>query len=114
MNRPVSAVVSSTPTVDSMMPGRATGRISPSLVSMPPLKRMMLSAMVPMYWACVALSNWMPSPSVPNSIPATRNINKVGIPNRYPVLLISMLPKMSNEPTSSPISNEMCIGARRD
>ena len=94
MKSPVRVVVSNTPTVDSMMPGRATGRMSDSLVSMPPLKRMMLKAMVPMYWACVALSNWMPIPSVPNSMPATRNINKVGIPNRYPVLLIRMLPKI--------------------
>ena len=103
------SVVSNTPTVDSMTPGIKMGRMSFHLVSIPPLNKMIHNATVPMFCASEMLWNWMPKPSLPNSIPAKRNINKVGIPNRYPVLLIRMLQKIRNEPTSKPISNVIFI-----
>ena len=82
MNAPVSKVVRSTPNVDSTMPGLSTGRMSAYFVSMPPEKRMMLNAIIPMNWASDALWNCSPSPSLPNSMPTTRKSSKVGIPNR--------------------------------
>ena len=82
MNTPVMSVVSSTPRVDSMAPGNKTGRMSFHLVSMPPLNRIMQRATVPMCCAWETSLNWMPNPSLPNSIPARRNINKVGMPKR--------------------------------
>jgi len=54
---PVMAVVIITPSVASMMPGPSTGRISLNFVSMPPEKRMTLSAIMPMNWAIVGLLN---------------------------------------------------------
>ena len=81
MNAPVNNVVTTTPTVESSRPGTMTGRISENLVSMPPVKRMMLNAIVPMNCASWALLNCSPRPSLPNSIPTMRNINNVGMPN---------------------------------
>ena len=54
---PVMAVVIITPSVASMMPGPSTGRISLNFVSIPPEKRMTLSAIMPMNWAIVGLLN---------------------------------------------------------
>ncbi len=47
INNPVNNVVNRTPNVDSMIPGRSTGRMSVKRVSIPPVKRMTLSAIVP-------------------------------------------------------------------
>ena len=82
MNSPVNRVVNSTPSVESMMPGRSTGRMSAKRVSMPPVKRMTLSATVPRNWANFMSWNWMPSPSLPKSMPTSRNNKRVGTPKR--------------------------------
>lgn len=56
-------------------------------------KRMMLNAIIPINCASEALLNCNPNPSLPKSIPTTRKSKRVGIPNRYPVLLIRILEK---------------------
>ncbi len=82
MNIPVNNAVSSTPTVDSITPGAITGRIEDTRVDRPPEKRITHSATMPMNCAvCISL-NWMPSPSTPNPIPTSRNINSKGNPMR--------------------------------
>ena len=48
MKSPVSSAVSSTPAVESTMPCAITGRMSARRVSIPPAKRMTLSATMPM------------------------------------------------------------------
>ena len=55
MNKPVKSVVSSTPAVDKAMPGFNTGLMSEKRVSIPPVKRMMLRATIPMNWAAFML-----------------------------------------------------------
>ena len=82
MNHPVSRVVSSTPMVESSMPCVKTGLISWKRVSIPPVNRIMLREIIPMNWASSALLNWMPSPSLPKSMPTKRKSNRVGMPNR--------------------------------
>ena len=47
MKVPVNKVVRRTPTVESIIPSVSMGRISLNLVSMPPVKRIMLSATIP-------------------------------------------------------------------
>lgn len=59
---------------------------------------MMLNAIMPMNCASEALLNCNPSPSLPKSIPTTRKSKRVGIPNRYPVLLIRILEKIRIDP----------------
>ena len=81
-NNPVSNAVSSTPAVDSTRPGSNTGLISFTFVLMPPEKRMMHNAIMPMNWAVCMSLNWMPRPSVPNPMPTRRNINSRGRPMR--------------------------------
>ncbi len=82
MNSPVMRAVSSTPTEESIKPGRITGRIAESLVPRPPENNMTLSATMPMNWAvCISL-NCMPRPSVPNNIPTIRNMSSKGSPKR--------------------------------
>ena len=79
-NSPVRSAVSNTPAVESTSPGRSTGLISLILVLMPPEKRMMQRAIMPMNWAvCISL-NWMPRPSVPNPIPTSRKMSSRGSP----------------------------------
>ena len=82
MKPPVSSVVSRTPTVESIIPCAMTGLMSRNLVSIPPVNRMMLRAIMPINWASSALSNSRPRPSVPKPMPTSRKSNKVGIPNR--------------------------------
>ena len=82
INSPVSTAVSSTPTVESTRPGRMTGRMAEIFVPMPPEKRMIQSAIMPMNWAECMLLNWMPTPSVPKAMPARRKINRRGRPKR--------------------------------
>ena len=48
--------------------------------------------------ASFGLLNCMPMPSLPKSMPVNRNSSNVGMPKRYPVLLIMMLTNTSNEP----------------
>ena len=82
MNSPVSSAVRRTPMVESMSPGTMTGRIAESLVPMPPEKRMMQRAIMPMNWAECMLLNWMPTPSVPNAMPTSRKMSSSGSPKR--------------------------------
>ncbi len=82
MKQPVSSAVSSTPTVESIMPGTITGRMAESLVSMPPENRMMHSAIIPINWAVCMSPNWMPTPSVPKAMPTSRKMSSRGRPKR--------------------------------
>ena len=82
MNNPVNNAVNNTPTVDNTIPGVRIGRISVNFVSIPPEKRITLSATIPMNCAVLALWNWNPRPSLPKIIPTTRNNNKAGTPKR--------------------------------
>ena len=104
MKSPVKRAVSNTPTVDKTIPGPKIGLISLNFVSIPPEKRMILKATIPINWASLALWNWRPSPSLPNAIPTTRNSNKVGTPKRYPVFPTTMLTKSKIEPISKVFS----------
>jgi len=48
--------------------------------------------------------NCSPRPSLPKHIPTIRKSRRVGIPNRYPVLLMRMLEKIRIEPIISMFS----------
>ena len=82
-------IVRSTPKVANVKPGATTGRISDSLVSKPPEKRIIHKAIVPMAWAEPTLSMYptpsslmsFPKPSGPKSIPTAKNRKRAGIPN---------------------------------
>ena len=82
MSRPVTAVVMSTPTVESVSPWPTTGSMSRCFVSMPPEKSMTESDNMPMSCASSWLLNSSPSPSVPKSMPVKRKRSKVGMPKR--------------------------------
>ena len=110
INNPVKRAVSKTPTVESTIPGPKMGLISLNFVSIPPENKMMLNATIPMNCASLASWNWSPSPSLPNSIPTTRNSNKVGTPKRYPVFPTTMLTKSKIEPISKVFSAVNIIG----
>lgn len=84
MNPPSSSAVSITPTVASTTPGPATGRISEYLVSMPPVKRMMQSAIMPTN--CVISTEWNEMKLMPNRMPTPRKRSKAGAPKRYATL----------------------------
>ena len=107
---PVNRAVSSTPTVESTIPEPNIGFISLNFVSIPPEKRMILKATIPMNCASLALWNWSPKPSLPNIIPTTRNSNNVGTPKRYPVFPTTMLTKSKIEPISKVFSAVNIIG----
>ena len=53
---------------------------------------------MPMNWASPASWNWSPRPSLPNSMPTNKKTSNVGIPNRYPVLLTTILTNNRMEP----------------
>ena len=55
MKSPVNNAVRNTPTVERAIPCHRTGLISLNWVSIPPEKRMMLKAIIPMNWAIFAL-----------------------------------------------------------
>ena len=107
---PVKRAVSSTPTVESTIPGPKIGLISLNFVSIPPEKRIMLRATIPINCASFASWNCRPRPSLPNNIPTTRNNNKVGTPKRYPVFPTTMLTKSKIEPISKVFSAVNIIG----
>lgn len=68
---------------------------------------MTLSASIPMNWAVLELLNWMPSPSLPKSIPMKRNRSSVGVPNFAPDLAanIATIKIMENSKTMLPLLN---------
>ncbi len=82
MNTPVIRAVSSTPAVESTSPGTITGRMALSLVPMPPEKSIMHRAIMPMNCAVCMSENLIPSPSMPNPIPTSRNMSNRGRPMR--------------------------------
>ena len=99
INNPVMTAVKSTPTVDRAIPCQRMGLISLYWVSIPPEKRMMLKAIIPMNCAISTLKKWiMPRPLSPKAIPTIRKSSRDGIPNLEPVLPTSILTKMSMEP----------------
>ena len=104
MKAPVRSVVSKRASVERMSPGVTMGLISDILVSIPPVNRIMLRAIIPMNCALCGELNWSPSPSDPKSIPTRRKSKRVGIPNLKPVLLTRMLTNTSTAPSNSMFS----------
>ena len=96
--------------MESTIPGPRIGLISLNFVSIPPEKRIILRATIPINWASFASWNCRPRPSLPNNIPTTRNNNKVGTPKRYPVFPTTMLTKSKIEPISRVFSAVNIIG----
>ena len=84
INTPHSRAVSATPTVASTTPGPRMGRISANLVSIPPEKRMIHSASIPII--CVISKDWKSITLRPNSIPTPRKSSNAGAPKRYAAL----------------------------
>lgn len=101
MNPPVRSVVIRSATVERRSPGMAIGFISVNFVSIPPVKRIMLNAIMPMNWALLGELNSRPNPSHPNSIPTRRKRRRVGTPKRNPVLLMMMLTNTRTAPKRS-------------
>lgn len=104
MKAPVRSVVIRRARVESMSPGVTIGLISDILVSIPPVNRIMLRAIIPMNCALCGELNWSPKPSDPKSIPTRRKSRRVGIPNLNPVLLTRMLTNTSTAPSNSMFS----------
>ena len=75
----IRAVIT-TPAVASTTPGPMTGRICENLVSIPPVKRMMHSDVMPRNRVMSTDRNEMKSS--PKSMPTPRNSNRAGAPNR--------------------------------
>ena len=100
MNSPVIMAVRTTPKVDNTNPGTTTGLMSENLVSIPPEKRIMLIATIPMAWAYFILLNSIPTPSEPKSIPTIKKRRRVGTPNLKLSLLTNILTTSSIAPTS--------------
>lgn len=101
MNAPVRIVVMSNASVERISPGTAMGFISENFVSIPPVKRIMLRAIIPMNCALSGELNSSPIPSLPNIIPVSRKSNRVGTPKRNPVLLMIMLMNTRTAPNNN-------------
>ena len=80
MNTPVTAAVITTPSVASTIPGARMGRISENLVSIPPEKRIIQRAIIPMNCVSSKDSNLMKCS--PNIIPTPMKSNRAGAPKR--------------------------------
>ncbi len=100
INTPVNIVVSNTPTVANTSPGASTGRILPKSVSNPPENNITHSEIIPINSAVDALSNCMPNPSTPASMPMPRNASSDGSPYLLPALPKNTLKKSSMAMTS--------------
>ena len=94
---PVIAPVISTPNVAKVTPGAIIGFISLIFVSIPPEKRIMHKATVPIVCVISKLSKWMPNPSTPNNIPTPKKRSKIGTPNLLLILLTMILAKNNAE-----------------
>ena len=79
--RPVRNAVIITPIVARITPWAMIGRTSDILVSIPPEKRMIQSAIVPMVCAICISPNSMPRISEPLNIPTDRKSSRAGTPN---------------------------------
>lgn len=101
MKAPVKRVVIARANVERRSPGVSTGLMSDILVSIPPVNRMTLRAIIPMNCAPVGELNSSPRPSVPNNIPTTRKSRRVGTPKRNPVLLMRIPAKTITEPNNN-------------
>ena len=101
MNAPVRIVVMSSASVERISPGTAMGFISENLVSIPPVKSIMLRAIIPMNCALSGELNSSPNPSLPNIIPVRRKSNRVGTPKRNPVLLMIILMNTRTAPNNN-------------
>ena len=100
MITPVKTQVSSTPKVANVIPGAKTDLISLNLVSMPPVNRMILIAIVLMAWAfstSISMPRPLPKtdamPDEPKNIPTTKNSSRAGTPYLYPILSAKILTK---------------------
>lgn len=98
INRPVMTAVRTTPKVERTIPGKITGLMSENLVSIPPEKRIMLIATIPIACAYFTLLNSIPTPSDPNTIPTIRKRRRVGTPNLKLSLLTNILTTNRIEP----------------
>ncbi len=80
MNPPVTKAVIATPAVASATPGARMGFMAENLVSIPPEKRMMHNATIPMN--CVISNDWKLMNFSPKTIPTPRKSNRAGAPKR--------------------------------
>ena len=105
--------VSSTPKVARVTPGASTDLMSLSLVSMPPVKRMIHIARVlspcavPISIEIPLVPNSAPMLREPKSIPTARNSSNAGTPYLYPILSAKILTKNSSDKINS--HNSTCI-----
>ena len=66
-------------------------------VFIPPENRIIQSDTVPIVWAVDVSSKWIPSPSVPLTIPTNKNNNNAGNPNLELTFPTTILTKNSKE-----------------
>ena len=97
-----TTAVITTPAVASTTPGPRMGRISWKEVSIPPVKRMMQSEIIPTN--CVISTDRNEMKSRPNSMPTPRKSNSAGAPNRYATFPAITATKSSKAPTSTTFS----------
>ena len=88
-----------TPTVESMIPGPRTVRISLSFVSKPPKKRMTVRAIIPTNCVLFVSLYWIPRPALPKSIPVMRKRSRAGTPKRVPTLPAMIPASIRKDPT---------------
>ena len=90
--------VIATPSVARVIPGASTGRISLNLVSIPPEKRMIQSASIPMN--CVSSNESNDMKCQPKTIPTPRKRSRAGAPNLYASLPATTATNSNNAQTN--------------
>ena len=86
----------------SIIPGSKTGLISENLVSIPPEKRMMLNAIIPIN--CVSSGELNDSISYPKNTPTPKKSSNAGVPSRYATLPANTATKSSIAPINRKFS----------
>ena len=97
--------VSNTPAVDRATPSHNTGLMLSQRVSRPPEKSIKFNAVIPISWAMLALSKWIPPmPSEPANTPIIKKNISVGTPNLFVVLPAITLINNNIDPISKMFS----------
>ena len=102
MKVPHSRAVRATPTVANITPGARMGLISENLVSIPPEKRMIHNANIPMN--CVNSNDSKLMNSKPKNIPTPKNNSNAGAPKRYATLPATTATNSNNAQTNNTFS----------
>jgi hypothetical protein len=110
---PVTAAVTSVPTVASEIPGQSTGRTSLQPAAKPPSNRISESATTPIVLVSSTSSNAIqPSPSEPTSIPIPRNSTRPGTRTR-PARRLAAIPAASSAPATRIMGPSLMRGESR-